>query len=100
MKFIFLIMIVPLLLCIRLHNTSQFNIETYTLREIPNDEEIPLGWRMLSIGEASRWKDQITPHLGQWGIVCLDGGKIDGSGYGNKISKTQESCGNKFIIIP
>jgi hypothetical protein len=37
--------------------------------------------------------------LSQWSIVAFDIGKIDGFGYGNKISNTRgPECGEKFII--
>lgn len=52
---------------------------------INNMDECPSDKRRLTIEEATRIKDGLVPLMGEWDIIKLAGGKISGSGYGNKI---------------
>ena len=78
---------------------NQISIHPYTIRKVPLCQPVPPGWRMLARGEAMKWKSCINSMLTHWSIVALDVGKIDGHGYGNKISSSYgPECGEKFII--
>lgn len=60
---------------------------------------IPAGWRVMTLEEGKSYKQSLLKFLGAWSIVGFDRGKIDGSGYGSKISDTRGSeCGEIFII--
>lgn len=80
---------------------SQICVGPYTIRKVPLCQPVPHGWRTLAIGEGYKWKCQLNQLLGQWSIVAFDVGKIDGFGYGNKISHQRgPECGEKFIVSP
>ncbi|KAM3147363.1 hypothetical protein pb186bvf_000614 [Paramecium bursaria] len=62
-------------------------------------QPIPHGWRKLTLAEGHQYKHFLITHLGEWSIVAFDKGKIDGSGYGHKISDTYgEECGEVFTV--
>ncbi len=67
---------------------NQISIHPFTIRKVPLNQPIPPGWRMLAQCEAIKWKPNINFMLTHWSIVAFNGGKIDGNGYGNKISPT------------
>ena len=56
------------------------------IKIVPLASPIPEGWRILTLQEGIELKDLLIPMLGTWSIVAFDKGKLDGSGYGNKIS--------------
>ena len=62
-------------------------------------EPILYGWRALRIDEGREIKDYLNQLLQNWSIVAFATGKIDGFGYGNKISETYgPECGELFIL--
>ena len=70
------------------------NIKTHSMKS-----SIPQGWRVMTLEEGKANYKSLLPLLGAWSIVGFDRGKIDGSGYGSKISDTRGSeCGEIFII--
>ena len=80
---------------------DQISVGPYTIRRVSLYTPVPCGWRMLAIGEGQKWKCQLSQMLCPYSIVAFDVGKIDGSGYGNRISHHRGSeCGEKFIIRP
>lgn len=80
---------------------EQICVNGHTIRKVGLHTPVPCGWRILARGECYRFKCQLNQMLGQWSIVAFDVGKIDGWGYGNKISEGYGSeCGEKFIIRP
>jgi hypothetical protein len=69
------------------------------VKTIPIAQNPPYGWRVLTIEEGREIKQQLLPLMDQWGIVAFKTGKLDGQGYGFKISESYgKECGNKFII--
>ena len=67
---------------------------------ICKDDQVPEGWRTLNFDEGSEIRDQLSKILDEWAIVRFgDHGKLDGSGYGNQLSKDAGSeAGQVFIV--
>ena len=61
--------------------------------------ECPCGIRRLTVDEAQLIKPALLPHMGAWDIIKLDGGKIDGSGYGNVISRGEFDGGWGWVFV-
>ena len=54
---------------------------------ISSFDDIPDGWRMLTTAEAENRRDAIVSGiLEEWTICNIAGGKIEGQGYGGKVS--------------
>jgi len=79
-----------------------FSIKHIKFKQVHLNTQIPSGWRKMSVEEASEYKMHIMPTLNQWAIVLLDGGRIDGSGYGGQIHRGKFNrpslYGRQYII--
>ena len=61
--------------------------------------QIPCGWRKLTLFEGKQMKNSLKKLLNTWSIVAFDKGKMDGRGYGYKISDTYgPEVGERFIV--
>ena len=62
-------------------------------------DDIPEGWRRVTTEEVKARKQEFIKDLQTWDIIKLAGGKVDGSGYGNKIMEGtfDEGLGNVFV---
>ena len=78
------------------------NFMNAELKCIAMKDNIPDGWRNLELFEAKEMKSRVhnvCKYAGDWYIVGISQGKIDGTGYGNKIHDTRgKECGVKIII--
>ena len=63
------------------------------------NDPIPQGWRVVRLEEGRQIAGELSHLVDAWGIVGFEHGKLDGAGYGNKISETRgPECGEIFII--
>jgi len=63
----------------------QTNLGEVTI--IGKDDPVPEGWRTLNFDEGVETVDRLSTILDAWAIVRFgDHGKLDGSGYGNKLT--------------
>ena len=70
-----------------------------TIQKIAKNAQLPCGAKILTTDDAKAIKSRLNQQIPAWGIVGLLDGKIDGSGYGNKISQGYGSeCGQYFIV--
>lgn len=54
----------------------------------------PAEFKKLTLDQAYEIKEHLNKILGTWSIVAFENGKIDGTGYGNKIHETYgNECG-------
>jgi hypothetical protein len=72
-----------------------------TFEVVPRDAEVPEGSALATVEEANRHKASISPLLAEFSIVALEGGKIDGVGYGNNVSDKEpgDDCTKKLLIV-
>jgi len=62
-------------------------------KKITLKTRMPYGYRQATVAEATKYLSTVKRILGKWDIIALAGGyKIDGYGYGSKISKCT-NCG-------
>ena len=66
---------------------------------INDAHECPNGMRRLTLEEAEKLKPSLLPLLGEWDIIKLDGGKIDGRGYGNGLHEGQFDGGWGWVFL-
>jgi len=60
---------------------------------------VPPGWRVLTYDEGATFKSQLDSIVPEWGIIGFELGKLDGSGYGSKLSQhAGPECGQVFIV--
>ena len=52
----------------------------------------------MNTDDATREKSRLNSLLETWSIVGLLNGKIDGSGYGNVITRSFDVTGDYFIV--
>ena len=70
------------------------------LRIIPINEEVPEGWKWLSTAEAKQIQDQVFDLMGDWDIVALTDGRVDGRAGGNTfLDSCHRQCGSKLIQL-
>ena len=62
-------------------------------------EEIPKGWRHATLAQAQQQKHFINQIIGDWGIVNMIDGKLDGTGYGNHITPSQGPESGAYLFI-
>ena len=62
-------------------------------------EEIPEGWHQPSIKEAEALEEVIVASCSKWVIAELDGGWINGRGYGGNVeAKGPRDLGHRVLI--
>lgn len=68
---------------------------------VDRDADVPEGSALATLEEATTHKSQITQQLQEFSVVALEGGKIDGPGYGNNVSDKEaaEDCKQKLLIV-
>ena len=66
--------------------------------KIVSMDQCPAGLRRITIEEVMQLKDKLLPLLDEWDIIMVAGGKIDGRGYGNKITAGEFGWGWVFLI--
>ena len=60
---------------------------------------VPFAHRRVTLEEGKNIKNELVGIVGEWGVVAFGTGKLDGSGYGNKISDQYgPECGQMFIV--
>merc|ERR1719273_2557937 len=64
----------------KLDNIRPLNLIKW--QSINLEKQIPSGWKKVTVEEAQELVTFIQPKLNKWEIVLLDGGRIDGIGYG------------------
>ncbi len=52
--------------------------------------ETPAGYRIMTVCEAEVFKERLLPAMGAWDIIFVLGGRVTGSGYGNKILRNED----------
>jgi len=81
--------------------SSALYFQVQELKKIPLNEQIPNGWRIITLEEAKLNKEQINALCdnSQWFIVAFETGQLDGHGYGNNFHDSiSEGCGEKVIV--
>jgi len=73
------------------------------LKKVPLGDEIPNGWRIMTLEEAKKYKQEVNEVCdyknNKWFIVAFETGRLDGLGHGNKFSENYGSeVGEKIII--
>ena len=70
-----------------------------TVGKVGINDHVPHGWRVVRLEEGRNIAGELSELVDEWGIVGFEHGKLDGAGYGNKISETRgPECGELFII--
>lgn len=70
-----------------------------TVGKIGINEYIPEGWRAVKLEEGRHIAGELSQLVDEWGIVGFEHGKLDGAGYGRKVSETRGAeCGELFVI--
>ena len=64
-------------------------------KKVPYDHDSN---RMATVAEARANYEKVLSLLDEWTIASLDGGKVDGRGYGGKIQDGYFKCGEKIIV--
>lgn len=80
---------------------TQAGFHHYDKVKIDSLEEIPTGWRRLTVEEARSGSvaSEIRSNLGTWDIWKLAGGKFDGPGYGSKIHQGYFDKGCGWVVL-
>ena len=63
-----------------------------------SENVVPDGYRLMTINEAQSLRQEILSEIGSWYICKLDGGKIDGRGYGGKVQSTHDNLNLGHLI--
>jgi len=83
-----------------LYRNYAVSVGEYEMLYINSMTEIPDGWRWMTVEEAAARKDELVSGLEDWAIIKLDGGKIEGSGYGGKVTYYSQVVFGWVFVVP
>ena len=63
------------------------------------DHQIPDGWRQANVEDAEALREDILAQMGEWYIAQVEGGWVNGLGYGgNVVAEGYKELGHMVII--
>ena len=63
------------------------------------DHHIPEGWRQANVEDAEAHREDILAQMGEWYIAQVEGGWVNGLGYGgNVVAEGHKELGHMVII--
>ena len=73
------------------------------LKKVPLGDEIPNGWRIMSLEEAKKYKQEVNEvcdyKVNQWFRVAFETGRLDGLGYEMSFLKLTEAKLEKKLLL-
>ena len=77
--------------------TSDTRIETQFIDSL---DDIPEGWKVMTVEEAESRQSEIVASIGKWAIKKLDGGYINGEGYGGNVWYDDSVIKGWVLLVP
>ena len=71
----------------------------YNVLVVEADHHIPDGWRQANVEDAEAHREDILAQMGEWYIAQVEGGWVNGLGYGgNVVAEGHKELGHMVII--